>query len=112
MAVPHGRETATLERVVGFEWDAGNSRKSADRHDMSQAEAEQVFFNDPLVLADSAHSGSEARFQALGRTDEARPLHVTFTLRQDGVTHITGIWNSAPALIPVGQRDVIAFSFV
>jgi uncharacterized DUF497 family protein len=74
-----------LERVIGFDWDAGNSRKSTDKHGVSQAEAEQVFFNDPLVLADPAHSGSEVRFHALGRTDEARLLHITFTLRQSGV---------------------------
>ena len=67
-----------------IERDTGNSRKSADKHGVSQAEAEQVFFNDPLVLADLAHSGSEARFHALGRTDEARLLHVTFTLRGGG----------------------------
>ena len=73
-----------LERVVGFDWDAGNSPKSADKLGVSQPEAEQVFFNDPLVLADPAHSGSEARLHALGRTDEARLLHVTFTLRGDG----------------------------
>ena len=36
-----------LEQIVGFEWDDGNSRKSADKHAVSQAEAEGVFFNDP-----------------------------------------------------------------
>lgn len=39
------------------------------------------------------------------------PVRVGFRLRLHP-TYITGIWNSAPALIPVGQRDVIAFSFV
>ena len=27
----------------------GNARKSAEKHGVSQAEAEQVFFNDPLL---------------------------------------------------------------
>lgn len=68
--------------IVGFDWDAGNARKSTDKHDVSQPESEQVFFNEPLlVLADSAHSALERRMHALGRTDEGRLLHITFTLR-------------------------------
>ena len=38
-----------LEQIAGFDWDDGNSRKSADKHDVSQAEAESIFFNDPLL---------------------------------------------------------------
>ena len=72
-------------RVIGFDWDAGNERKSAEKHRVSQAEAEQAFFNQPLlVLEDNRHSFVEARFHALGRTNEMRRLHITFTLRRDG----------------------------
>jgi uncharacterized protein len=71
-------------RVVGFDWDAGNERKSADKHRVNQAEAEQAFFNQPLlVLEDERHSATEHRFHALGRTEAGRRLHVTFTLRRD-----------------------------
>jgi len=71
-------------RVVGFDWDAGNERKSADKHSVSHAEAEQAFFNQPLlVLEDERHSAEEQRFHALGRTEKGRRLHVTFTLRGD-----------------------------
>lgn len=74
-----------LDRIVGFDWDAGNARKSAVKHGVDQAEAEQVFFNDPLLVVDDArHGGKETRFHALGRTDAGRLLHATFTLRQDG----------------------------
>ncbi|MGQ0684228.1 BrnT family toxin [Bradyrhizobium sp.] len=74
-----------LEQIVGFDWDEGNSRKSADKHDVSQAEAESIFFNDPLILAeDLRHSGREQRFNALGKTSQDRLLHVTFTLRRSG----------------------------
>jgi uncharacterized DUF497 family protein len=72
-------------RVVGFDWDAGNERKSADKHRVKQAEAEQAFFNQPLlVLEDERHSVSERRFHALGRTEARRRLHITFTLRREG----------------------------
>jgi uncharacterized protein len=69
-------------RVEGFEWDDGNARKSDEKHGVGQAEAEQVFFNEPLLIVDDPrHSLDEPRFHALGRTDEGRSLHVTFTLR-------------------------------
>lgn len=74
-----------LDRIEGFDWDDGNSRKSADKHGVGQAEAEQVFLNEPLLLAeDMRHSRAEPRFHALGRTDAGRLVHVTFTLRHGG----------------------------
>ena len=74
-----------LSSIVGFDWDSGNSRKSAEKHDVSQSEAEQIFFNVPLLLLpDSKHSQKEARYHALGITDTARALHATFTLRSGG----------------------------
>jgi len=74
-----------LDKIAGFDWDDGNTRKSADKHGVNPAEAEQVFFNDPLIVVeDIKHSGLEQRFNALGRTSDNRLFHVTFTLRQDG----------------------------
>ena len=70
-------------KVQGFEWDAGNERKNVDKHGVTKAEAEQMFFNRPLLaLADERHSTQELRFHALGHSDGGRLLHVTFTLRQ------------------------------
>jgi uncharacterized protein len=70
-----------LYRITGFDWDSGNARKN-EKHGVSQVEAEQVFFNVPIVLlADLGHSVDEPRFHALGATDEGRLLHITFTLR-------------------------------
>ena len=68
-------------KITGFDWDEGNTRKN-ERHGVSMAEAEQVFFNAPLlVLEDSRHSSQEPRFHALGKTDDRRLLHITFTVR-------------------------------
>ena len=73
-----------LARVVGFDWDPGNARKN-DKHGVSNAEAEQAFFNAPLLMIEDAkHSAREPRFHALGKTDEGRLLHITFTLRRAG----------------------------
>jgi uncharacterized DUF497 family protein len=69
---------------VGFDWDEGNTRKN-DKHGVSNAEIEQLFFNAPLIVADDVkHSGIEPRFHALGRTNDNRRLHVTFTERRSG----------------------------
>lgn len=74
-----------LADFVGFDWDNGNSRKNAEKHGVSQTEAEEVFFNEPLlILEDGKHSQVEPRFHALGKTDAARLLHITFTARDDG----------------------------
>jgi uncharacterized protein len=55
-----------LADILGFDWDQGNARKN-DKHGVSSAEAEQVFFNNPLLLlADDRHSDREPRFHALG----------------------------------------------
>jgi hypothetical protein len=68
-------------KITGFDWDEGNIRKN-EKHGVSMAEAEQVFFNAPLlVLEDSRHSSQEPRFHALGKTDDRRLLHITFTVR-------------------------------
>jgi len=72
-----------LSRCEGFDWDAGNATKIWERHEVAPGEAEQVFFNRPLVAAvDLKHSGAEPRFLALGRTDASRRLLVVFTFRR------------------------------
>lgn len=73
-----------LSQVTGFDWDDGNSRKSVDKHHVSQREAEQVFL-DPrlLVFVDEKHSAEEARYHAYGRTPEGRLLQASFTMRDN-----------------------------
>ena len=71
-------------KITGFKWDEGNTRKN-EKHCVTMAEAEQVFFNAPLlVLEDSRHSNQEPRFHALSKTDGTRLLHITFTVRHNG----------------------------
>ena len=70
-----------LSKLIGFEWDEGNARKN-EQHGVSMAATEQVFFNAPLLmLPDRKHSEAELRFHALGKTNDGRRLHVSFTLR-------------------------------
>ena len=74
-----------LTGIEGFDWDEGNSRKSVEKHDVNRAEAEHIFFNDPLLIVEDArHSALEVRFHALSRTDAGRLIHISFTLRDGG----------------------------
>lgn len=69
--------------IEGFDWDEGNINKNWDAHQVSHIEAEQVFFNDPLLIAsDEKHSAAEVRYFALGKTDFGRLLFVVFTTRK------------------------------
>jgi uncharacterized DUF497 family protein len=68
--------------ITGFQWDAGNAYKSQDKHGVTQGEAEEIFFNQPLLIAgDEKHSEREHRYLALGVTSSGVMLSVVFTLR-------------------------------
>jgi len=74
-----------IQQAEGFDWDSGNIEKIIDKHNVLPSEAEQVFFNEPLLLMDDIkHSQKETRYHALGVTDDQRLLHVTFTFRSKG----------------------------
>ena len=72
-----------LAACTGFEWDAGNIDKNRERHQVSAAECEQVFFQRPVLIApDPRHSRDEPRFAALGQTAGGRLLAIVFTIRE------------------------------
>jgi uncharacterized DUF497 family protein len=74
-----------ISRIEGFDWDDGNRRKSAEKHDVEPGEAEQVFQDARVLIAsDIKHSAREPRFQALGCSFSGRHLHIAFTLRRNG----------------------------
>ena len=74
-----------VDLIVGFEWDSGNHRKNELKQSVTSAEAEEVFFNSPLLISmDDKHSVSERRYLALGQSSRARELSIIFTLRQGG----------------------------
>ncbi|MBI4639498.1 MAG: BrnT family toxin [Candidatus Tectomicrobia bacterium] len=72
-----------LSKIEGFEWDEGNTHKPGE-HDVSQEEAEGIFFTNPIFAPDVKHSQTEERTHAFGITKAGRLLHVTFTLRVNG----------------------------
>lgn len=74
--------TRRLASLEGFEWDEGNRSKSRFKHGVRPGEAEEAFFNQPLLVqVDQGHSGQEERFQLLGCSAVGRRLFVAFTIR-------------------------------
>ncbi len=83
-------ETVSLPEFEGFDWDRGNADKNWLAHQVTPQEAEQVFFNSPLIAADDKkHSRAEKRFFVLGQTDEDRPLFIAFAVRKHRIRVIS-----------------------
>jgi uncharacterized DUF497 family protein len=73
-----------LRSCAGFDWDAGNTEKNWIKHRVRARKTEEVFFNEPLMLADDdVHSSAEETFYVLGQTNERRLLFIVFTLRRE-----------------------------
>src|SRR5262245_2065697 len=79
-----------LAGCEAFDWDEGNQDKNWEKHKVSDGEAEQVFFNEPLVAGqDPSHSRAEKRYYALGQTDAGRRLFIAFTVRANRIRIIS-----------------------
>ena len=79
-----------LQDCIGFDWDEGNRAKNLQKHQVSDAECEEVFFNDHLIVGrDPEHSGLEPRFFVLGRTESGRELFVVGTIRKHRIRVIS-----------------------
>jgi hypothetical protein len=72
-----------LEHCTGIDWDEANRYKNWERHRVSLWEAEDVFFNEPLIVrGDARHSRGEKRYYALGQTAGGRRLFVALAVRR------------------------------
>ena len=82
-----------LERLLactGFDWDEGNLLKNWEKHGVTVAECEQVYFNQPLLARpDEGHPWDEVRFYLLGKADSGRLLFVVFTIRDERIRVIS-----------------------
>ena len=72
----------------GFQWDQGN-RTKCQKHGVTIAEIEYIFQNDPGIAPDLEHSKAEARFYAIGKTEEGRSVFIVFTIREDEIRPIS-----------------------
>ncbi len=80
----------SFTHIIGFEWDEGNLSKNHEKHGVTNSESEDIFFNEPLIIADDQkHSVIETRWYALGKTNTGRRLLVVFTIRKDRIRIIS-----------------------
>ena len=85
-----------FDDVQGFQWDNGNFLKNWEKHSVSNSECEEMFFNQPIIVADDEkHSRTEKRHFALGKTNGGRRLFVVFTIRKDTIRVIYVDWEKA-----------------
>jgi uncharacterized protein len=75
-------ERDPLKGCTGFDWDDGNLDKNWESHRVPFWEAEEIFFNEPLIMADREHLEQEVRYLVLGQTDSGRLLFISFTVRR------------------------------
>ena len=68
------------EPLAGFDWDAGNLAK-CQQHGVSVEEIEALFDAPLLIVPDAAHSKSEARSWAIGKSSAGRMIVIVFTIR-------------------------------
>ena len=74
---------SVLQKCTGFDWDDGNADKNWILHQVTRSESEQVFFNEPIVVADDLkHSTHEKRWYLLGQTDAGRLLFIMSTKKK------------------------------
>jgi uncharacterized DUF497 family protein len=80
----------TFDTVTGFAWDSGNLDKNWEKYEVTNAECEEIFFNSPLLLrSDPAHSQTEPRNNAFGRTEAGRPLFVVYIIKANRIRVIS-----------------------
>ena len=76
--------------LSGFDWDHGNREKNWIKHKVDYKEAEEMFFNKPLLIdEDLRHSSKEKRFEGLGQTNKGRELFIAFTIRDNKIRIIS-----------------------
>ena len=79
-----------LDQYQTFDWDKGNRDKNFIKHQVTDEECEEVFFDSQKKIAhDELHSGQEPRYLLIGQTKKLRSLFVVFTVRERKVRIIS-----------------------
>ena len=73
--------TPDFSKLVGFDWDGGNSGKNPAKHRISNEEAEEVFFRHPVVIEATREKDDEPRWFVFGLSEGGRVLRIVFTVR-------------------------------
>ena len=74
-------EIVAAGAIAGFDWDKSN-RQKCRKHGVSVAEIESLFEQPLVILPDVAHSRTENRLRAVGKTETGRHVFLIFTVRR------------------------------
>ena len=74
--------------IHGFEWDEFNLAKLA-KHRVSQEEAEEIFYQAPLIDEGAYQQKGEKEYRCLGVTSSGRYLVAFFTIRKAMIRNIS-----------------------
>lgn len=79
-----------IAKPIKFHWDKGNVNKNLKKHKVTDAECEEVFFDQRKIISkDPLHSNKEKRFILLGKTKSERSLFTVFTVRNNKIRIIS-----------------------
>ena len=80
-----------IPEPIAFEWDKGNVNKNLKKHSVTNEEAEEVFSDNSILVAEDAKHSTEyeKRYQALGKTQMGRRLFVSFSIRNKKIRVIS-----------------------
>jgi uncharacterized DUF497 family protein len=77
--------SATVRKINGIRWLEQFVRKLAIKHQVEQAEVEEVFASNPRFrFIEKGDQTGENKYMALGQTDSGRYLTVFFLHKLDG----------------------------
>lgn len=74
--------------ILGFDWDESNLKK-LEKHGVTQGEAEEVFYQAPLIDEGAFEKKGEKRYRCLGITLQGRLLAAFFTIRKRLIRNIS-----------------------
>lgn len=74
--------------ILGFQWDSFNLHK-LKKHDVSQEEAEEIFYNRPIIDEGAYAKRGEKKYRCLGKTNQGRFLAAFFTIRTGLIRNIS-----------------------
>ena len=79
-----------IRKIKDFEWDQGNKEKSLKKHNITNKESEEPFFDrNNILLEDLLHQEKEDRYIIIGATKNKKILFIVFTIRKDNIRIIS-----------------------
>ena len=77
-------------KIIQFNWDRWNTNKNWEKHQVSNQECEEIFFDSKKkLLSDAIHSVNEKRYILLGKTKLERLLFIVFVIRKNQIRIIS-----------------------